>query len=936
MLRKAIFLTLALCAAAAGAAVVRDIPYAPENGKFGLGDLYLPESVSRETPVVLTIHGGGWTAGDRYSWSGVAEYFWRNLGCAVFNIEYRLASATNRWPACGNDCIQAANWLFSDDFRNRVGFSPKQIYICGGSAGGHLALWTALNLPPEKVAGAISISGIADAEPDRAAHPGRYRWMMDDGMPEMNPLSVIKTGGPRLLLTHAVGDNVVPVESERNFAAAYRAAGNIAEVFEYPCDVRPGLTGHCIWIPGSKPHRLIPEIESRIDAFVERGAGNLWSSFADPPDSVRPWCYWWWINGHADKETITADLEAMKRLGFGGVLMFDSRGYWDDEDHVVNPKPETGWGTDAWYDLVEFSIRECARLGLEFTMNASASGGTLNGFVDGREYETDIMDRAEVVAHLDRVVGPILNRVPALVGRTFTHIYSPSYEGNVKTGGSWKTIKDAFYATMRKWTHAHGLKLYSESGGPWGGCGRSTPLDCDQLDLLAHNDFPQGEFWVRFEKFTSTEAGHANSNGSFYSRAAVMSARREGRRIASLESFTHMLRHYSVDPSSLKPLADIAFADGANRLVWHTFTCSPRRFGVPGAEYFAGTHINRNVTWHKDAAAFVKYLSRCQALLQRGEPVDDGEFESVRTNYYGWGRFRKDKNAQFTMTHRREGNVDFFFVAGEGKGDVELNAAVNGRDVEIWDAVTCGRARCPHRAESNDKTRVSLDLPVGGSCFVVFWERGAGNGGRNSSTLELQLKTPTSVPVTNAWQVSFSYHNGISAAPPAPVVMDKLRDWTTFGEEGKADSASLRYFSGTAIYRTTFSQFHNSTCSLSLGELPTGLAHVFVNGIDCGVVWCAPWEVDVSSAIREGGNEIEIRYTNNWYNRLVGDCFLKPEDRVTRSTLRYWRQSCRGAGDGDRLHRRTHYSGPSADDPLQPSGLLGPVSLRIHAQEKKP
>ena len=269
MLRKAIFLTIAVCMAAmAGAAVVCDIPYAPENGKFGLGDLHLPEKVSPDTPVVLTIHGGGWGAGNRYSWSGVSEFFCRDLGCVAFNIEYRLASATNRWPACGDDCIKAANWLFSADFRNRAGFSPKRIYICGGSAGGHLALWTALNLPPEKVAGAISISGIADVEPDRLAHSGRYRWMIGDEMPDVNPLKMIKPNGPRLLLTHAIGDQVVPVASERNFADAYRAAGNVAEVYEYPCDIHPGLTGHCIWIPDSKPHRLIPEIESRIAAFM--------------------------------------------------------------------------------------------------------------------------------------------------------------------------------------------------------------------------------------------------------------------------------------------------------------------------------------------------------------------------------------------------------------------------------------------------------------------------------------------------------------------------------------------------------------------------------------------------------------------------------------------------------------------------------------------
>ena len=659
---------------------------------------------------------------------------------------------------------------------------------------------------------------------------------------------------------------------------------------------------------------------------------SLWMSFLNPPDSARPWCYWWWINGHADRETITSDLEAMKCLGFGGVLMFDSRGYFDDEDHVVNPKAEIVWGSPAWQDLVEFSVRECARLGLEFTMNASASGGTLNGFIDGREYETDIMNRDEVVAHLDRAIDPIMKRVPELVGKTFTHIYSPSYEGNVKTGGSWKTIKDTFYATMREWAHGHELKLYSESGGPWGWGAKSTPLDCDQLDMLAHNDFPQGEFWQGGELPFSQDARHAFKNGlgRFFQRGPVLSARRDRKRIVSMEAFTHMGCHWSFDPALLKPFADVAFADGANRLVWHTFTCSPKKFGVPGAEYFAGTHINRNVTWHKDAGAFVKYLARCQAMLQRGEYVDDGEFENVTTNYYGWGRFRKDENAQFTTTHRREGDVEWFFVAGEGKGDVELNASCEGRTVEIWDAVACGRARCPHRAAPNDKTRVSLDLPMGGSCFVVFLgkgERGTGNGGRNNSTLELQLKTPTCIPITNAWQVSFAYHDGISAAPPVPVAMDKLCDWTTYGEDGEASSTSLRYFSGTANYRTTFSylhnsifpQFHNSTITLSLGSLPSGLAHVFVNGVDCGVVWCAPWEVeDVSSAVRKGENEIEIRYANNWHNRLVGDCFLPESGRVTKSNLRYWQ--------GKRRSVRV-CTGPSSLDPLQPSGLLGPVKL---------
>ena len=257
------------------AKVVRDVAYDPSIGRFGLGDLYLPEKVTPEPPVVLAIHGGGWGGGDRYSWSGVAEFFCRDLGCAVFNIEYRLASAANRWPACGDDCVKAANWLFSDGFRDRAGFSPKKIYICGGSAGGHLTLWTLVNLPPERVAGGISISAVGDPSIDFQVHGGRYGRLfganVDKGaLAAMNPIPKIKPGMAPVLCTHATEDKVVPIASHKAFAEAYRVAGNVCVFLEYPSAIREGLTGHCIWIPDSKPHRLIPEIETRIKVFMDR------------------------------------------------------------------------------------------------------------------------------------------------------------------------------------------------------------------------------------------------------------------------------------------------------------------------------------------------------------------------------------------------------------------------------------------------------------------------------------------------------------------------------------------------------------------------------------------------------------------------------------------------------------------------------------------
>jgi hypothetical protein len=60
-----------------------------------------------------------------------------------------------------------------------------------------------------------------------------------------------------------------------------------------------------------------------------------------------------------------------------------------------------------------------------------------------------------------------------------------------------------------------------------------------------------------------------------------------------------------------------------NRLIWHTFTSSPKEAGLPGQEYFAGTHLNPNVTWWNKAGPFLAYINRTQFLLQQGVSVSD-------------------------------------------------------------------------------------------------------------------------------------------------------------------------------------------------------------------------------------------------------------------------------------------------------------------------
>ena len=49
---------------------------------------------------------------------------------------------------------------------------------------------------------------------------------------------------------------------------------------------------------------------------------ELAKGFVDPPDSARPHTWWHWVSGNASKQGITADLEAMHRIGVGGAQMF--------------------------------------------------------------------------------------------------------------------------------------------------------------------------------------------------------------------------------------------------------------------------------------------------------------------------------------------------------------------------------------------------------------------------------------------------------------------------------------------------------------------------------------------------------------------------------------------------------------------------------------
>lgn len=177
-----------------------------------------------------------------------------------------------------------------------------------------------------------------------------------------------------------------------------------------------------------------------------------------------------------------------------------------------------------------------------------------------------------------------------------------------------KTISDCVaenhYQLFADLAHHHNLIVHPESGGPHAG-----PFDA--LKCLGRNDIPMSEFWVPSPHRPLPE-------NRFFVKQAASAAHIYGKQLVGAEGFTSIYVHWNDVPwKSFKPSFDTEACAGLNRLVIHTFTCSPPEMGLPGQEYFAGTHFNPNVTWWEQAGAIIKYFNRCQFLLQQGDFIAD-------------------------------------------------------------------------------------------------------------------------------------------------------------------------------------------------------------------------------------------------------------------------------------------------------------------------
>jgi acetyl esterase/lipase len=209
-------------------------------------DILQPSAPSlADRPGAIVIHGGGWVEGNKEQMLETYCLPFVRRGMVVANVEYRLAGAAPA-PAAVNDVLQAVQWF--QDHAARYKVDRKRIVATGSSAGGHLALMTAMTPasadlgPSIKIAAVIDFFGIADvADQISGDHQRPYAvaWIPEQpGRMELarrlSPLTYVRKGLPPILVLHGDADPTVPYDQSLALVQALKNASNDAQLITVP------------------------------------------------------------------------------------------------------------------------------------------------------------------------------------------------------------------------------------------------------------------------------------------------------------------------------------------------------------------------------------------------------------------------------------------------------------------------------------------------------------------------------------------------------------------------------------------------------------------------------------------------------------------------------------------------------------------------------
>jgi hypothetical protein len=255
-------------------------------------------------------------------------------------------------------------------------------------------------------------------------------------------------------------------------------------------------------------------------------------------------------------------------------------------------------------------------------------------------------------------------------------------------------------------------------------------------------------------------------------------------------------------------------------------------------------------------------------------------------------------DSEMVWIHRRSSDADIYFVANQRDRSETFQTSfrVDGKEPELWHPDT-GVIEPASYELAAGRAQVPLGLDPNDSVFVIFRRSASAPARKVPQSVSTQLAA-----VTGPWEVSFPPNWG---APPK-IQLDTLTSWTASADPG------VKYFSGTAVYTKEVDASQDwlrpgSKVVLDLGKVKD-IAEVSVNGKPVGqVLWKPPYQADLTSLLQPGRNHVEIKITNLWTNRVIGD---------------------HQAGAG-KTYTFTDFRPMNLikDSELLESGLLGPVQL---------
>lgn len=339
-------------------------------------------------------------------------------------------------------------------------------------------------------------------------------------------------------------------------------------------------------------------------------------------------------------------------------------------------------------------------------------------------------------------------------------------------------------------------------------------------------------------------------------------------------------------------------------------------------------------------------------------------------------RIRKDDGTgPVNFLHRRSSEADIYFLATTSDKPVRFTAdfRTGSREPELWDAVTGARVNAPAYRREKGRTLIDLTLGDSGSLFVVFRHPAsavhavrvkdstgaemrigeglvaAGSGifhrapggirleWSDGKTTTLAASPATEIALSGGWRVDFVSAFGERFTREFP----RLQSWTEADE-------TLKYFSGTAVYRATFDvndkiPASGQRAAIDLGDV-MDIATVTLNGQPVGIAWAPPYVLDITSALRKGSNSVEIEIRNRWVNRLMGDNRLpqdiehqqkiKPSGRSWGIIAKFpdWMHDPARIAQRQRATFVTYQPNYKPDDTLPGSGLMGPVRILIESR----